>query len=167
MKREFLRGLDLGDGVKLPDAIVDTIMAEHGKDVEAHKTAVTSLTTERDSLQTQLTEAQNKLSGMEDWESKYATDTQALQTQLSALQKDIDTRNIRDKVSAATGVPTNLLTGDTEEACKSQADAILQWQGTLPKYPDATGVGGDPAASGGGATRDQFAEWAAAALNKS
>lgn len=86
--------------------------------------------------------------------------------QLEALQKDINTRNARDKVSADTGVPASLLTGDTEEACKAQADAILQWHGQQPKYP-ATNDGGETASPSGGSTRDQFAEWASAALNKS
>lgn len=88
-------------------------------------------------------------------------------TQLEALQKDINTRNARDKVSAETGVPANLLTGDTEEACKAQADAILQWRGEQPKYPSGAGVGGEPPTGSGGSTRDQFADWASAMLKKS
>lgn len=164
MKREFLRNLDLGDGARLPDAAIDAIMAEHGKTVTPLQESVTALTGERDGLQTQLTEAQNRLSGMENWEQKYNTDTQALTAQRDALQRDIDTRNARDKVSAETGVPTSLLTGDTEEACKTQADAILKWRGDQPKYPSGAGVGGDPPAGGGGSTREQFAEWASAAL---
>lgn len=166
MKRDFLRNLDLGDGARLPDAAIEAIMAEHGRTVTSLQESITSLTGERDGLQTQLTEAQGRLSGMEDWEAKYNTDTQALTAQRDALQKDIDTRNARDKVSAETGVPASLLTGDTEEACKAQADAILKWRGDQPKYPSGAGVGGDPSGAGGGSTREQFAEWASAALEK-
>ncbi len=39
MKREFLEGLDLGEGAKLSKEAVDAIMAEHGKGVEAQKAA--------------------------------------------------------------------------------------------------------------------------------
>lgn len=85
-------------------------------------------------------------------------------SQLSALQNEISARNARDKVSAETGVPASLLTGDTEEACKQQADAILKWHGAQAKYPDAAGVGGEPQVISGGQTRDQFAEWASAAM---
>lgn len=87
-----------------------------------------------------------------------------LQTKLDALQKDIDVRNVRDKVSAETGVPANLLTGQTEEENKALADAILKWRGpqqNYPTVPDGGAVNQLPA----GATRDQFASWAKANLN--
>ena len=87
-----------------------------------------------------------------------------LQAELEALKKSNVARDARDKVSAETGVPANLLTGETEEACKAQADAILKWRGDKPKYP-ATNDGGEAGTPSGGATRDQFAEWANAALN--
>lgn len=149
MKREFLEGLDLGEGVKLPKTAIDAILDENGRDLEAQKTTITTLTQERDGLQTQLAEAQNRLNSSQEWEKKYNTDTQNLQGQITALQKDINTRNAREKVSANTGVPANLLTGDTEEACKAQADAILAWRGAQPKYPDAKD-GGEPSTGGGG-----------------
>lgn len=149
MKRDFLKNLDLGDGAKLPDAAIDAIMAEHGKTVNPLQETINTLTGERDGLQTQLADAQNLLSTAQGWEQKYNTDTQALQGQIAALQKDINTRNARDKVSADTGVPANLLTGDTEESCKAQADAILAWRGAQPKYP-STKDGGEPPAGGGG-----------------
>lgn len=154
MKREFLEGLDLGEGVKLSKGAIDAIMAEHGKDIEAQKTTITSLTRERDGLQTQLDTAKG-------WEQKYNAEIPELTKARDALQKDIDTRNARDKVSAETGVPASLLTGDTEESCKAQADAIMKWHGTNQQqnYPSGAGVGGDPPAGSGGSTRDQFADW--------
>lgn len=87
-------------------------------------------------------------------------------TQLDALQQEISARNARDKVSAETGVPASLLTGKTEEECKTQADAILSWHGQQPKYPSGETVGGEPSVMTGGTTRDQFAGWASAALKK-
>ena len=165
MKREFLKNLDLGEGARLPDAAIDAIMAEYGKTVNPLQESITALTSERDGLQTQLTKTQGELKGMEDWEAKYNTDTKALTAQRDALQKNINIRNARDKVSASTGVPASLLTGETEEACKEQADAILKWRGPVQMYP-ATNDGGESAPPSGGSTRDQFAEWASAALNK-
>ena len=97
MKREFLEGLDLGEGAgKLPKSAVDAIMAEHGKDIEAQKAAVTALTTERDQLKAQLEEANRQIQSYKemdvdgikksaaDWEAKHAADTKALQDKLDA-----------------------------------------------------------------------------------
>lgn len=166
MKRDFLRNLDLGDGARLPDAAIDAIMTEHGKTVTPLHDSITALTGERDTLQTQLTDIQTQLSEAQGWETKYNTDTQALQAQLTALQNDINIRNARDKVSAATGVPASLLTGETEKDCKAQADAILKWHGTQPKYPGGSD-GGEKHPPAGGTTREQFADWAKSAMNQS
>lgn len=83
---------------------------------------------------------------------------QELQTKVEALQKDIDTRNAREKVSAETGVPANLLTGETEEQCKKQAEAILNWRGPQQNYPNVPD-GGEVTHQGSGSTRQQFASW--------
>lgn len=87
-----------------------------------------------------------------------------LQAQLDALQKDIEARNARDKVSAETGVPANLLTGQTEEENKALADAILKWRGPQQNYPTVPD-GGTVNSFTGGATREQFESWAKANLN--
>ncbi|MDD2956440.1 MAG: phage scaffolding protein [Oscillospiraceae bacterium] len=96
MKREFLEGLDLGEGVKLSKAAIDAIMAENGKDIEAKNNTITTLTTERDGLKTQLETANTTIKSYKDmdvegikakadeWETKYNTDTQALKDQLDA-----------------------------------------------------------------------------------
>ena len=44
MKREFLKGFDIADDV------IDKIMAENGKDIEAEKSKVTALKTENETL---------------------------------------------------------------------------------------------------------------------
>lgn len=48
MKREFLEGLDLGNGAKLPKEAVEAIMAEHGKAKQALEGQIGTLTRERD-----------------------------------------------------------------------------------------------------------------------
>ena len=50
--------------------------------------------------------------------------TDALQQQLDAIAADKARREMKQKVSDATGVPVELLTGETEEACTAQAQAI-------------------------------------------
>lgn len=42
MKREFLEGLDLGEGAKLPKSAIDAIMAENGRDIEAKNNQITT-----------------------------------------------------------------------------------------------------------------------------
>ena len=92
MKREFIKQLlpDIDEG------ILDKIMDEAGKDVENHKQQISSLTTERDTLKTQLEEANASIQSYKDmdidgikekvaeWEMKYNADTKALQEKLDA-----------------------------------------------------------------------------------
>ena len=82
-----------------------------------------------------------------------------------ALQKQIDTTNARTKVAAETGVPASLLTGETEEECKKQAEKLVAWRGPTG-YPDTHDPGASPNPGGGGKTRDQFASWFQQSLNK-
>ena len=82
----------------------------------------------------------------------------ALQAQVNALQAEKQVRQIREKIAADKKIPASLLTGDTEEACTQQADAILAFAGSRAGYP-AVKDGGEVNAQGGGAPRDQFAEW--------
>lgn len=86
----------------------------------------------------------------------------SLEAQLDSMKKTEEIRSIRDKVSTETGIPANLLTGDTEEACIEQANAIKEY--ATPAYPtvrDAGEIRGTSKAD----TRTQFAEWAAQAFN--
>lgn len=76
--------------------------------------------------------------------------------QLDALNSANALREVRAKVSAATGIPAELLTGDTEEACTAQAQAILKF--AKPGYPSVRD-GGDPHHTPTGSTRQQFADW--------
>lgn len=102
MKREFLEALEV-NGAKLPKEVIDSIMDEHGKGVESLKSEladeqkkVESLTTERDGLQTQITDRDNDIAELrkkvgenadllqeiQDLQTKYDTDTKSLKHQL-------------------------------------------------------------------------------------
>ena len=98
MKRDFLKNLDLGNGAHLSDDLVEQIMAEAGKTKTEMQNAITSLTTERDGLQSQLSDANATIQSYKDmdidgikqsaadWETKYNTDTQALKDQLESTK---------------------------------------------------------------------------------
>lgn len=85
----------------------------------------------------------------------------ALKSELDGLKKANQLREIRENVAKEKGVPSNLLTADSEEACKAQADAILAFAKTgaagYPKLKDA-GEHNTPSTA---TTRDKFAEFAA------
>lgn len=98
MKREFLEGLDIGGGAKLSKEAIEAIMAEHGKSKTRAESQISALTTERDTLKSQLDEANKSLQSFKDmdvdgikakvdeWEKKYTTDTQSLKDQLADAQ---------------------------------------------------------------------------------
>ena len=81
----------------------------------------------------------------------------SLETELNGLKKSNEVREVREKVAKETGVPSNLLTADTEEECKAQAEAIKAYAkpGSYPNVKDGGEVGGHNKRS----TRDQFKEW--------
>ena len=86
-----------------------------------------------------------------------------LESELTQIKKAEEIRQIRDKVATATGVPANLLNGETEEACTEQAKAIMEFkaQGGYPAIKD----GGELQATIKGTAKQQFEAWANDALN--
>ena len=80
-----------------------------------------------------------------------------LEAELKGIKAEQEIRAIKDKVSAETGVPVNLLTGNTEEDCKSQAEAILGFA-NVNGYP-AVKDGGEVTHVGKPTTSQQFADW--------
>ena len=98
MKRDYLKNLDIGGGAHLSDELIDQIMAEDGKAKAEMQNTITTLTTERDGLKTQLSDANTAIQSYKemdidgikqaaaDWETKYNTDTQALKDQLEGVK---------------------------------------------------------------------------------
>lgn len=81
-----------------------------------------------------------------------------LENELNGLKLNNQLREMRATVAKEKGVPAELLTGDTEDDCKKQADGILAFANpsgypTLPDAGEARGVSTE-------STRDQFANWA-------
>lgn len=143
---------------------IQKIMDLNGSDINSAKSGQAELQRQLNEAKEALTAAKAaaaKAVSAEDL--KKATDrAAALETELNELKAGNQIRDIRDAVSKEKGLPANLLTGDTEEACRAQADAILAFAkpGGYPRVPDS----GEPTGNGGGSTRDQFAAWAGSAL---
>lgn len=80
----------------------------------------------------------------------------ALQKELDDLKQAAAVKAIKEKVSKDTGVPTDLLTGSTEEECRTQADAIKAFaKPTYPNVRDAGELSGNQKSS----PAQQFADW--------
>lgn len=105
MKREFLKGLELSDEQ------INTIMAEHGKDVEASKVKLSELQTENESLHSQITDRDKDIKSLK----KDAGDNEGLSKQLTDLQDKYktDTETLTQQLSQTklNGALTTALTG--------------------------------------------------------
>ena len=130
-----------------PKEAVDKIMSLNGADVNATRNEV-------ETLKQQLAEAQKNAASGEDLQ-KAQQQIEQLTSELTGMKNAETTRLIREKVAGEKKVPVNLLTGETEEACATQADQILAFAkaGGYPKIPD----GGEPNNPPSTSTRDRFA----------
>ena len=77
-------------------------------------------------------------------------------SELEALRSQMAHRDLVDKVHAATGVPSALLKGETEEELMASAEAVKAYAGAQvpepPAYPQDKGGGANPSPI----TRDQI-----------
>ena len=82
-----------------------------------------------------------------------------LKNELDTLKAANTVREVREKVAKEMDIPASLLTGDNEEACKAQAEAIIAYAGGKPKkYPDTKDNNNQ---SQGGTSNDNgMREWA-------
>lgn len=146
-----------------PDATkeqLDKLMGINGADINSAKG-------ELDTLKNQLTAAQGELQKLKDSSGKKPDELQqaseaikALQTELADMKQKESLRILREKVSAEKKIPASLLTGETEDACNAQADAILAFAKTGGAgYPNLRD-GGEATSSKTLGTREKFAEWA-------
>ena len=81
----------------------------------------------------------------------------SLQAQVDALKTQGKLREMRDAIAKETGVPATLLTAETEDDCRAQAQAIIDFAkpAKYPKVRDA----GEVTVTGKKENRDLFADW--------
>ena len=109
MKREFLQGLQVGD-MPLPKEVIDAIMAENGRDIEAVKA--------------RYADAENVAGA---WEEKY---NQALADHRQQLQDVVFGHNLEKAILAAKAI-TALLDVDALKASENQQTALEEALQTL------------------------------------
>lgn len=105
------------------DAIIgDRLAREKAKysDYEDLKTKAEEYDRQQEASKSELQKAQEK--------------SAKLQAKIDSMEKQEKVRQIRSKAAKDSGVPEELLTGEDEETCKAQAEAILKFaKGS--KYP--------------------------------
>ena len=143
------------------DEQIKTLMDLNGADINAAKSGMNDLQTQLAAARSEAEAAKRAGADAESAaELKKAIGRAAeLEKELNGLKLANSLRELREKVAKEKGVPAALLSGDTEDACKAQADGILAFskqQGGYPALPDGGEFQGAPA----GATRDRFAAWA-------
>lgn len=142
------------------DEQVKKIMDLNGADINAAKAGLDELKKQLDAANAALETAKKAAeTAITAEEHKKATDrAAALEKELADLKTSNKIRELRDNVAREKGIPAHLLTGDTEEVMKAQADAILAF--AKPNgYPQVKD-GGEARPGTTASTRDQFASWA-------
>ena len=156
----------VNEEIKMENATENTAVAEQATE------QVTEKPTEKTFTQAELDRiVQERVKEMNEYKAKAAkydeleeskkTELQKAQEEAAKLKKELsdikqanEIRGIREKVSAEKGVPIDLLTGETEEACEAQAQKLLEFAGH-PYVMD----GGEVKTTAKKATADQFADW--------
>lgn len=174
MKREFLQNLKVGDQ-PLSKEVIDAIMAENGRDIEAAKKPYADY----DHIKTQLDEAQKTIKGLQeqdiegvrksakDWEEKYNQAVKDHEAKLADMAFD---RKLEDAITGAKGKNAKaikaLLDVDALKGSKNQdadikaaMDALQKDSGYLfgdvgnpPTYSPGAGTGAYQGGSGSDAT---------------
>ena len=142
-----------------PDATDDQIKALmdiNGADINSAKKNVSDLQTQLSEATATIEKLQAGVTGLEEAQNR----ANVYEAELTKLKAANTLREIREKVSKDTGVPTSLLSAETEEACRDQAASILEFAKPTG-YPNVRD-GGEAYVTGKKANRDLFADW----LNK-
>ena len=142
---------------------IKKIMDLNGSDINAAKSGVEDVRKQLEAARTALEEARKAPPEQISADDlKQAKDRAAsLEKELNGLKASNRIRDIRHAVAKEKGLPADLLTAETEDDCKAQADAILAFAkpSGYPQIRDGGEV--HPA---GASTRDQFAQWAESQL---
>ena len=149
MKRTDITGL-------FPDATTEQIKALmdiNGADINSAKAGLTDLQTQLADANATIEQLRANAANVEELTTKATS----LETELNALKASNAIRDMRDKVSKATGVPASLLTGETEEDCTAQARGIVDF--AKPSAYPVIRDGGEVSATQKATPKDAFVDW--------
>lgn len=133
MKREDLTALGISD-----EDTIKKIMDLHGNDLTKLQNNITTLTTERDGIKTQLGEANGKLAGYDpDWKSKADTAATEAQKKIDALKFDYA---LTDALKAAKAKDVVAVKAHLNmDGLKQNGDEIVGLNDQLTKIKESSG----------------------------
>lgn len=149
MKRTDITGI-------FPEATDDQIkalMSINGADINNARKGADELQEQLSAANATIEDLQKGVVGLEEAQNR----AKQFETELTELRTANAIRDMREKVSKATGIPASLLTATTEEDCTTQALGIKEFAkpSAYPQVLDGGEAGGIVKTT----TRDQFAEW--------
>lgn len=140
MKRADITGL-------FPEATeeqINALMGINGADINRAKQGADDLRTQLSSANAELESLRKSAEDLTTAQSR----VQELEAELNGLKAAQTISEMRGKVAKSTGVPAELLTGETEEACTAQAQGILDFA-KYPSVPDGGEAHGGGSSAGG------------------
>jgi uncharacterized protein YhaN len=149
MKRTDITGL-------FPDATteqINALMDINGADINSAKAGITDLQSQLATANATIEQLKADAQNAEELTNR----ANAFETELNALKASNAIRDMRDKVSKATGVPASLLTGETEEDCTAQANGIVEF--AKPSAYPVIRDGGEVSATQKATPKDAFVDW--------
>lgn len=159
--------------VETPDVDAQDATAEFEHLPDDHP-LVKTLKTLREELKASKTAAATSAEKAKKWDEAEAANLSELekaQQRLAELEQSANAatlKALRAEVANESGVPASLLIGDTEEALRESAAALLAYKGTAPKAPTSDGQGtvGKPiSTSAGQVTEAEFRSMSPAEIN--
>ena len=148
-----------------PDATdeqINALMDLNGKDVNREKSKTEDVKRQLADSQAAI-EALNESAPDPEALKKATKRVADLEAELNGVKAAEKLRVLREKIAGETGVPASLLTGETEDACKEQAQAIMEF--ARPSAYPLIRDGGEIHTPSGESTRDQFSNWLQETLN--
>lgn len=132
---------------------IKALMDINGADINAAKQNAAELQDQLTAANEQIRTLQAGAASLEE----VTKQAQAYSAELESLKAANTIRDMRAKVSKATGVPVELITGDTEEACTAQAQGIAAF--AKPTAYPVVKDGGEVHATQSNSPRMSFADW--------
>lgn len=151
MNREELskikvEGLENG----LPKDVIDTLMNMNGKSIEDLKKENEKLKTEKEGLETQLTEANSKIEGfkeidvekikaeVDEWKEKYETDTKNLKDSLTQKDYDYKVQDLTNGIKFSSNSAKRSFIEDLKsKGLKLENDTLLGFDDFVKSYREA------------------------------
>lgn len=150
MNREELskikvEGLENG----LPKEVIDKLMELNGNSINELKKENEKLKTEKEGLETQLTEANSKIEGfkevdvdkikaeVDEWKEKYNTDTQKLKDSLTQKDYDYKIQELTNNLKfSSNGAKKSFINDLKEKGLKLENDTLLGFDDFVKSYQE-------------------------------